>query len=166
MIKSVIKAFLIILVLQTTLNSQEININTIVNTAKTTQKHLFIWLHKTDCGYCESMKESTLENEIVKSFINQHFIFVHININEDDRVIYKKFDGSGRDFAKKVNYDFYPSSLFFDDNAEIVHSEVGYRDSKISPNEKRFFTILNFIESKSYKTMDYEDYEFNIKEEL
>jgi len=166
MIQTVIKAFLIILILQLSLHSREINIDKIVHTAKNTQKHLLVWLHKTDCGYCESMKEFTLENDTIKSFLDKNFVFVHINVWEKDRVIYKDFDGDGRNFAKKVGYDFYPSSLFFDDNANIVYAEVGYRDNKTTPNEKRFFTILNFIKSKSYKNMDYEDYAFDIKEEL
>ena len=166
MIKIVIKAFLISLVLQLSLHSKEININQIINSTKTSQKHLFVWLHKTDCGYCESMREFTLENEIIKSFIDKHFIFVHINVSENDSVIYKDFHGSGRNFAKRIDYDFYPTSLFFDNNAEIIYGEIGYRDNKITPNENRFFSILNFIKSKAYKSMDYEDYAFDTKEEL
>ena len=38
--------------------------------------------------------------------------------------------------------------------------------AKTSPNEKRFFTILNYVTSESYKKMDYANYELDIKEEL
>ena len=164
--KIVIKTFLIILILQLSLQAREININEIVKSATKSNKHLFVWLHKTDCGYCESMREFTLENDIVKLFIEKNFIFVHINVWEKDKVIYKDSITNGRDFAKNIGYDFYPTSLFFDDNAEMIYAEVGYKDNEASPNEKRFLTILNYINSKSYKTMDYEDYEFDIQEEL
>lgn len=166
MLNKLIKSFLIVLALQLTLQARDININSIIQTATQIDKHLFIWLHKTDCGYCESMREFTLENDIVKVFIEKNFIFVHINVWEKDIVTYKDFQGSGREFAKEVGYDFYPSSLFFDDKAEIIFAEVGYKDNESSPNEKRFFTILNFIQTLSYKKMDYEDYAFDIKEEL
>jgi len=166
MITNIIKTFLIILIFQISLQAREININRIINDASKSGKHLFVWLHKTDCGYCESMKEFTLQNDTVKSFIDKNFIFVHINVWEKDRVIYKGFDGNGREFAKSVGYDFYPSSLFFDNDSNIVYAEVGYRDNSKTPNEKRFYSILNFIESNSYKKMDFEDYEFDIQEEL
>ncbi len=162
----ILKTFLIVLILQLTLQAREININKIVNDAKKNDKHLFVWLHKTDCGYCESMREFTLNNDTIKPFIDKYFVFVHINVWEKDKVIYKDFVGDGRSFAKKVGYDFYPTSLFFDDNGDVVYAEVGYRDNKVLPNEERFYRILNFIKTDSYKKMDYEDYEFNIQEEL
>ena len=166
MFTTLIKTFLIILILQISIHARDINIENLVQTAKNSNKHLFVWLHKTDCGYCESMRQFTLENEIIKSFLDKYFIFVHINVSENDRVIYKDFHGSGRDFAKKLDYDFYPTSLFFDNNSEIIYGEIGYRDSKITPNENRFYTILNYIQSNAYKSMDYEDYAFDIKGEL
>ena len=101
-----------------------------------------------------------------KKFTNKNFIYEHINVYDKDTVIYKDFKGNGREFAKKIGYDFYPTTLFFNENAEIILVEVGYRDNKAMPNEKRFYIMLNYIDSKSYLKMDYEDYEFNIEEEL
>ncbi len=166
MFKLILKSFLIILTLQFTLQAREINLNTIIDTATKTDKHLFVWLHKTDCGYCESMKEFTLQNDTIKAFIDKNFIYVHINVYEKDSVIYKSFQGNGREFAKKIGYDFYPTSLFFNEKKDLILPEVGYIDNEIKSNEQRFFTILNYISSKSYKKMDYEDYVFDIQEEL
>jgi len=166
MFKTLVKTFLIILSLQLTLQARVINIDNILNSAKKTDKHLFIWLHKTDCGYCENMREFTLENEVIKTFIDKNFIFAHINVYEKDSIIYKEFKGSGREFAKEVGCDFYPSSLFLNDDGEMVFSEVGFIDSDKRPNEKRFYKILQFIKSYSYKKIDFSDYKFDIKEEL
>ncbi len=164
MFKTTIKIFLSILVLQLTLHAREINIDKLIDNATKEDKHLFVWLHKTGCGYCENMREFTLENEAIKVFIDKYFIFVHINVSQKDIVIYKDFQGSGREFAQHIGYDFYPTSLFFDDNGEIVYEEVGYRDTKALSNEKRFYKILNFIKSKSYKEVDYEEYKYEAKE--
>lgn len=166
MFKSSIRIFLIILALQLTLQAKEINIDKIVDDATKSDKHLFVWLHKTGCGYCESMREFTLENEAIKAFIDKYFIFVHVNVSQKDIVMYKDFNGSGREFAQKIGYDFYPTSLFFDERAEVVYEEVGYIDTKTLPNEQRFYNILNFIKSKSYIEMSYEDYRYDSKEEL
>lgn len=166
MFKILIKTFLMVLIFQFTLQAREININKIVKDAQKNDKHLFVWLHKTNCGYCERMREFTLEDETIQSFISKHFIFVHINVKEKDRVIYNDKITNGREFAKNMGYNFYPSSLFFNDKAQMIFAEAGYIDNESSPNEKRFYTILNFINSNSYNTMDYEDYEFSIKEEF
>jgi thioredoxin-related protein len=166
MIKKTIKLFLLILALQITLSARVINIDNLITTANKTQKHLFIWLHKTDCGFCENMREFTLENEVIKNFIENHFIFVHINVYEKDSLKYKEFRGNSREFAKEIGYDFYPASIFFDSDGDIAFAEVGFIDSVKKPNEKRFFKILNYIDSKSYKKIQYSDYKFITKEEL
>ena len=166
MYKIVAKVFLLILTLQFSLQARVINIDNIINSAKKSNKHLFVWLHKTDCGYCENMREFTLENETIKEFIDENFIFVHINTYEKDSVKYQSFSGNGLEFAKDIGFNFYPSSIFFDDEGEIVFAEVGFVDRKNMPNEKRFYKILNFIKSKSYENMKYTDFKFKIKEEL
>ena len=166
MFVKLIKVFLLVLTLQITLQAREINIDNIIKTAKNSNKHLFVWLHKTDCGYCENMKEFTLNNETIQSFIEKNFIFVHINISEKDEVTYQDFKGNAREFAQEVGYDFYPTSLFFDENEEVVYTEVGFVDSIKMPHEERFYKILNFIESKSYENIDYYDYKFKNLEEL
>ena len=166
MYKTVIKVFLLILTLQLTLDARVINIDNIITTAKKSDKHLFIWLHKTDCGYCENMREFTLENEIINAFIDKNFIFVHINVYEKDSIKYQDFRGNGLEFAKEIGYNFYPSSLFFNNEGDIVLSEVGFVDTDKKPNEERFYKILNFVQSKSYENMNFTDYKFKIKEEL
>ncbi len=166
MFKILIKTFLIILTLQITLQARQININNLINNASNDNKYLIVWLHKTDCGYCESMKEFTLENETIELLMSKKFIYEHINVYEDDTIHYNNFMGTGREFAKKIGYDFYPTTLFFDSKANIILSEVGYIDNEKKPNEKRFFSILNFIVSKAYLKMDFEDYSFDILEEL
>ena len=166
MFKTILKTLLIVITLQLTLQARIINIDHIINIAKKNDKHLFVWLHKTDCGYCENMREFTLENEVIKEFIDKNFIFVHINVYEQDSVKYEDFRGNGLEFAKEIGYNFYPSSLFFADDGELVFAEVGFIDKDSFPNEERFYKILNFIQSKSYENIDYAEYKFQLKEEL
>lgn len=164
--KIVLKVFLLILTLQLTLGARVINIDNIISSAKKSDKHLFVWLHKTDCGYCENMREFTLENEIIADFIEKNFIFVHINVYEKDSVKYQDFRGNGLEFAKEIGYNFYPSSLFFNSEGDMILAEVGFVDSDKQSNEERFYKILNFIKSKSYEKMNISDYKFKLKEEL
>lgn len=161
-----IKIFLLLFILQFTLHARDINIDEIINSANKTQKHLFIWLHKTDCGYCENMREFTLENEIISSFVKKNFVYVHINVYEKDTITYQDFKGNGRAFAQELGYDFYPTALFFDKESEVIYAEVGFIDSAKTPNEERFYKILNFVKSKNYENMDYDDYKFDVKKDF
>lgn len=155
--KLILKSFIILLILQLSLFAREINIDKIVKQATKDNKHAFIFLHKTDCGYCESMIMFTLDDDQIKELIAKKFVYVHINISEDDVVTYKDFKGSGHDFAKHVDYNFYPSSLFFDKNNEIAYAIPGYQE------EKLFLNILKYVDSKSYTNMDFEEYEEKFK---
>ena len=156
MLKSVIKSLLVISFLQVTLFARDININKIIEEASKSNKKVFLFLHKTGCSYCNSMLEFTLDDDKVKALIKKEFSFTHINISEKDTVTYKKFRGSGKEFAKLIGYDFYPTSIFFDYDREIVYAVVGYQE------ENDFLVILKYIDSGAYKLMDIDDYKESI----
>lgn len=166
MFRLIIRTFLIIFMTTFVLQAREINIDKLVDSATSSKKHLFLFIHQTDCGYCVSMIDFTLNNDVIKKYIKKNFIYEHINIRENDVISYKKFKGNGREFAKHVGYAFYPSSLFFDKNKEIIFGEAGYIDSNAMSNERRFYTILHYIHSKAYKEKDFDHYTFEIQEEL
>jgi thioredoxin-related protein len=155
MLNTVFKLSLLFLLVASFAQAREIDLNSMVKKASKTQNHLFVFLHQTDCGYCESMIQFTFEDEKIKSFINNNFIYEHINIKEKDVVSYKEFKGSGKEFAKYIGYDFYPTSLFFDNRGELVFVEVGYIDKESIPNETRFYKILEHVKSKKYKEMNF-----------
>jgi thioredoxin-related protein len=152
MLKIIAKAFFLISLLHTFATAREINLDEFAKTALKMNKHLFVFLHKTDCGYCESMIEFTLDDDRVKSLLEKKFIFVHMNIREKDHITYKKFEGNARAFAKEVGYDFYPTSIFFDDKNEIVYAAPGYQD------EERFYAILNYVDTESYKRIGFKTF--------
>jgi thioredoxin-related protein len=136
--------------------ARDIDINTITKDSAASKKYVFIFLHRTDCGYCDSMQMFTLDDDPVKKLIEKDFVFVHINISENDVVKYEDFTGSGRDFAEYVGYDFYPSSLFLNSANEIIYAIPGYQD------EKKFLVILKYIASGAYKKMDYRTFKESI----
>ena len=130
--------------------AQTINIDTLAEQAAQQDKHLLVWLHKTDCGYCESMQEFTLEDETVAAMLSQSFLFKPINVYDEDTVIHGSFKGNGKSFAKKVGYSFYPTSLFFDKDAKLIFAAPGYIE------ERDFTVMLQFIQSGMYKKMGYD----------
>jgi thioredoxin-related protein len=144
--------FLFITVFNISLFARYIDIDAIVKNSVKNDKYLFIFLHRTDCGYCESMLMFTLDDDPVKELVENKFHYLHINISEDDVVKYMDFKGSGHDFAKYVGYNLYPSSLFLNSESEIVYAVPGYQD------KNQFLLTLKYVESGAYKTMDYSSF--------
>lgn len=132
--------------------AQEINLDVLASTAGKQNKHLLVWLHKTGCGYCAAMHDFTLDDDKVKAMLLTRFHFVSINVYEHDTVVYKGTDSSAKAFAKKIGYDFYPSSVFMDPHADIVFAAAGYIE------EKPFLSILKFVAQKAYLTQNYETF--------
>lgn len=159
MFKLILKVFLSILLLQTYLSARDINLDKLSNLALKSNKTLFVFLHRTDCGYCESMLQFTLDDDYVTPFVEKKFLYEHINISEKDVVTYKDFKGTGREFAKSIGYDFYPTSVFFDEQADISYAIPGYQE------EKKFYKVLNYIDSKAYKNSSFRAYSKSFKQE-
>lgn len=130
--------------------AKDIDLNALAHDAGKQNKHLLVWLHKTDCSYCEAMREFTLEDESIANRIKKSFKFVHINVYDNDKVTFKDFIGDGKAFAKTVGYSFYPSSIFFDKHAEVVFAAPGYIE------EKDFAVMLDFVSSKAYRKQGYD----------
>jgi len=147
-----LKSIFFFLLLALTLNARDINVETMAADAEKSGKYLLVWLHKTDCGYCEAMREFTLDNEKVKAVLKKDFVFEHINVNDGDTVSYKDFKGSGKAFAKMTGYSFYPSSLFFDGDAEMIFAAPGYIE------EDSFLVMLDYVRSGAYKKMGYDGF--------
>lgn len=144
------RTFLLFFLLIPALFAREINIDSLAKKAALNGKHLLVWLHRTDCGYCESMREFTLDDERVKAMLDTDFLFEHIDIMDKDTISYRDFKGNGRQFARKVGYSIYPSSVFFDKTGEIIFAAPGYIE------EGPFLTMLQFIQSQAYEKQGYD----------
>jgi len=133
-------------------SADDINIDTTFGEAKKSHKYVLIFLHKPDCNYCETMIEFTLTDEKIEQKIKKNFVFVDINTGDSGEVTFDNFKGTRKEFAEDLGYNFYPSSVFMDENKEEVYAVAGYKD------EKDFLSILRFVESDSYEGMSIEDF--------
>ena len=107
-----VKTLLSLLFLSTLLSAQNININNEVKEANAEGKQLFVLLHKTDCGYCESFIQFTLDDRSVKTKLSNEFIEVHLNVHHKGTIIWNNFKGTLKEFAIHINRNFYPTSVF------------------------------------------------------
>ena len=147
-----IKILFILVTIFAISGADNINIDTIISKAKKSHKYVLVFLHRPGCSYCNTMIEFTLPDEKIVQKIKKNFIFIDIDIGDSGEVIFDDFKGSKQDFAKELGYNFYPSTLFIDDDKDMVYGVAGYKD------EEEFLNILRFVESHSYEDMDIEDF--------
>jgi thioredoxin-related protein len=128
--------------------ANDINLDLLIKEAKKTNKHILVYLHISGCPYCNKMEEFTFDDDVVSATIKKDFIFVDINVKDDGVVSLDDFKGSKMEFAKLTGYNMYPSSLFFDENGELIYDEVGYID------EDKYLKTLQLVNSKDYNNIE------------
>ena len=136
---------LLFLVFASSLFSDNINLNKIIKDATASNTPVYLFIHQTDCGYCESMIEFTFDDDIVIKEL-KNFVFVDVNIKLPGRITYENFEGTFKEFAIDIGFNFYPSSLFFEKNGELMYGQPGYIE------EKEFNTLLLEMKSDFDKT--------------
>jgi len=157
MIKSLVILFIFMTTsfvgLYASTSSNDINIDILSQKAEKEHKHLLLFFHKFGCGFCEKMTDFTLDDDTIEKMIDKHFIFVDIGIDDEGRVVHTNFKGSKHDYAKSLEISFYPTVGFVDGNNSIIYGVIGYRGIE------SFLKALKYIETKSYKVMDFDAFE-------
>ncbi len=143
--------FLFLAFLSTNLFAGTIDLNKIAKESFQHKKTVMVFFHTEACPYCQKMLKENFEKKSDKETINKDFNFVDINLDSPDTVIYKKFKGTTADFADFFHVKFYPTILFMEHNV-VVSNIKGYR------NKEKFRTILKYVSSKSYESMDLETF--------
>lgn len=154
-----LKLLILIIFLHVTLSAKVIDLNNIANLALQENKQIMIFFNMTYCGACRKMKNNVLDDTIVKRKISKDFIFVDMNINDDEIVLYNGFKGKIRNFARKFNIFFYPHIIFMGVDKNVKHHLKGYRD------KEKLLTVIEYIGTRSYEKMDLDSFisekEFN-----
>ncbi|HFQ61827.1 MAG TPA: hypothetical protein ENK39_05955 [Epsilonproteobacteria bacterium] len=130
-----------------------IDIDRLSKQADKEHKHLLLFFHKFGCGFCEKMMDVTLDDDRIEHFVDKHFIFLDIGIDDEGTVKHKDFEGSKHDYAKSLEISFYPTVGFVDGTNSIVYGVIGYR------GVENFMKALQYIESEAYKSMDLQAFE-------
>jgi len=132
--------------------SADIELDQIIKDANKTDKPIMIFMHKDGCSFCEKM-EFEIEDENISKKLKEDFILVDINRDDDETISFEGYEGKNSVFLKKMGINFYPTIVFIDGNGAGIYSIIGYR------NPKKFVTILNYIGTKKYKKITFEEFE-------
>ena len=159
-----LKVLILLLVLLTSSFSKDftqvkdgvINIDEIAKKeAITGKKHIMIFFHMTFCPYCIKMQNNAFSDATVKKKMNESYITIDVNVDDEGIIQYKDFKGGKKDFAKSLAIGYYPSVVFIDENNEIVYRLKGYRKTDT------FIHTLGYVASKAYLKTDFAGYLFD-----
>ncbi len=130
----------------------DFNIDKSVVDANKTNKHVILFLHKDNCGYCDRMSFNLADTN-TSQIIKKDFILLDINRDDDEYVLYQSFKGTNKSFMEALGINFYPTILFIDTtNNQIIYALSGYRDIQ------ELHIVLGYISTKSYKRISLEEY--------
>ena len=99
------------------------DLNKAVEQAHVQNKSIMLLFDQKDCHYCDEMKEKTLSNPEVISKLNEGYITVIIDINEQS------------DIAAKYKVFGTPTAIFLDSNQKEIGKIEGYVDANEFLNE-------------------------------
>jgi len=150
--KSLIKILFLIFTLHIFSMASDVNIDKAILQAKQENKQILIFFHMKYCGYCTKMVKENFKDKNILAQIKKNFIMLDIHIDHDDTVTFGDFKGTKKEFAKEINVNTYPATLFMDKYKKIVYRANGYK------NIDEFMVLLKFISSQSYKKIDLETF--------
>ena len=128
----------------------DINLDSIFT--EKSNKPILFFFHKDNCSFCEKMVFE-FEDKNISNILKSKFIFLDINRDDDDTILYKGKEKSNREFIKSIGIDFFPTTIFMDNNQTIIYSIVGYRNGNIIKD------ILLYISTGTYKDKTFEEFE-------
>lgn len=104
-------------------------------TGKQAGKKVFLYVYSNNCPYCDLMAQNTFSNSAVIQYLNQHFISIKVNSDEEK--------GLSRRYKIRGN----PTNIFIAEDFETIGSLPGY----IPPAD--LLNIMKYIHTDSYKNM-------------
>lgn len=125
-----------------------------VNEANDEDRHVMLFFHLTNCPYCNRMLTESFETDPLKSYIQDNFDVIVINIKGDREVAFTdEISVSEKALAEQLNVFATPAIMFLDKNNKAVARVDGYRAPR------RFEQVLNYVSQKAYAgNISFKDY--------
>jgi len=108
--------------------------------AQQTNKKLLIDVYTDWCTWCKKMDKEVYTNPDVKAVLQSYFIAVKLNAESPRELSYKGRRLTEMTIAREMGITGYPTTVFFDSNAEPMAKVAGYLESK------EFLKVLRTIE--------------------
>lgn len=137
---------------------------------KENPKPIMVDLYTDWCGWCKRMDATTYKNPTIIKYINDNYYAVKMDGEGKKDITYQgktfKFVQQGRSKYHELAAAIlrgkmsYPSTAFFNSNAQLIQSVPGYL------SDKKFEKILAFFGKDAYKTTPWAEFEKNFKSSM
>jgi thioredoxin-related protein len=125
-----------------------------VKEATKKKKLILIDVYTDWCGWCKVMDKSTFSDQEVIKYGSKKYVFVKLNAEGKETVMYKNIPLTEREFASKIlGVSSYPTTVYVDNKEEIISTVPGYLDAK------KFKMVLTYFAEEHYKTTQWSDFE-------
>jgi thioredoxin-related protein len=123
-----------------------------LDAAKSSNKKVLVSVYTDWCGWCKKMDRETYKNEDVVSEIEKNFVFIKLNAESSDELIYQGEKYTKAQFAAAFGITGYPATIFLNSNGEPITIVPGYIDAQM------FTNILKFISGEVYLKKTFEKF--------
>lgn len=130
-------------------------------------RKIFVDVYTDWCGWCKRMDATTFTNPEIVKYISKNFYAVKFDAETQEAINFKGKDykyvaqgarGYNELAAEILNGQMsYPTAVYFDENMEEIFPVPGYQEPKMLE------TILNYVQSNSYKNVKFDDYQRDFK---
>ena len=122
--------------------------------AKANNKHFMVFMDLEGCPYCTKMlKENFIAQNKTSEFIQQYFDVINIDVKGSREIAWDENTTlTEKALAEKLEIQYSPTILFFNEKKEVVVRVNGYR------NPVDFKCILEFVQGKHYENMSLTQY--------
>jgi thioredoxin-related protein len=115
-------------------------------------KKILIDVYAAWCPYCQRMHSDVYTHQDVLRAISDHFIWVKINVESEEKVNYMGSEMTEAEFARALNNRNIPTTYFMNKDGEILGIQPGYIEEGV------FSKLLNFVGSDAYLNQTFDEY--------
>jgi len=120
--------------------------------AQKENKIILIDFYTDWCGWCKKMDQSTYTNKKIINTINEDFVVVKINPEEDGYIQTPNGKIEYRRLSNEIGVTGFPSVGFFTKDFEFIDVVAGYQDPT------NMSTLLSFMKDGLYDKLSFQDY--------
>lgn len=103
-------------------------------------KSIFLYFHASWCGYCVKLKKETFTDDRIKAYLNDYFVSIGVDTDKREKL------------ARQWGVRGLPTLWFLEADGTKINNLPGFVDAD------QLLTILQYIHTQSYNTMNFQEY--------
>jgi len=116
-------------------------------------KPIFVFVEAEWCGICKRMLREVFPTEKISTMLSDKFHVVSIDLDSKNETFFNGDSITERNFAKKMNVQQTPTTIFIDKNGDIMGNMPGFL------NETELTTLLNYVLSDEFGDLSFEEFQ-------